>query len=71
MWCSRVVNSSPFLSCAALRTRSIPDDVAARSCARTPCGPPTFPSAPTLRSTHSLLPSRSLVRRLHRYYGEV
>ena len=43
----------PFLSCAALRTRSIPDDGAARFCARTPCGPATFPSAPALGSTHS------------------
>jgi hypothetical protein len=54
MWCSRVKNFSVFLSCAALRTRSIPNDEAARSCARTPCGSTAFPSAPALRSTRSL-----------------
>ena len=54
MWCSRVVNLSPFLSCAALHARSIPSDEAARSWARTPCGSTAFPSAPTLRSTCSL-----------------
>jgi hypothetical protein len=53
MWCSRVVNLSPFLSRAALRTRSIPDDGVARFYARTPCGPAAFPSAPALGSTHS------------------
>src|SRR5271155_1281770 len=47
------MNFSAFLSCAALRTRSIPDDGVARSCARTPCGPAAFPSAPALGSTHS------------------
>lgn len=49
----RVVNLSAFLSCAVSRTRSIPNSEVARSGARTPCEPPAFPSAPTLRSTRS------------------
>jgi hypothetical protein len=75
MWCSRMVNLSPFLSCAALRTRSIPDDGAARSCARTPRGPAAFPLAPALGPRpwlRSLLTwSPRLVRRFRSYYGEV
>ena len=48
------MNISDFLSRTVLRTRSIPDDEPAGSCAGTSCGPTALPSAAALRSTRSL-----------------
>jgi hypothetical protein len=49
----RVVNFSPFLVRAALRTRSSLGTTAARACARTVRALPALPSAPALRSARS------------------